>query len=149
MKLPPILSSRKFQGAVAGAVMLLWPLLFTLTDSTATRPQKQAAAEDFTRKVCYLFGIAIGGTAIEDAAQKYNPLPSQSPSTAPQVNVNSDVTNSPPQPPPPDVPPQPAAVPVQPRPPAPATFTLGGTTTHGTATVIAPRPSLVPQHKKG
>lgn len=73
MTLPPILQSRKFQGALVGAVLLAVPVLFRVTDSQIPRADKEAIVEHFVTAVATLFGVAIGGTALEDAAEKHKP----------------------------------------------------------------------------
>jgi hypothetical protein len=92
MSIPRIFSSSKFQAAAFATALIAVPLIFTLTDKSVSRPEKQSATEKFIIATAGLWGIAVGGTAIEDYAAKRDvPAPAMPPV---QVNTGSDAANT-------------------------------------------------------
>ena len=86
MTIPPLLQSRKFQGALVGTILCAIPTLFTVTDKTVSRADKETALEHFIEATAALFGVSIAGTAAEDIAGK------RSAGTAALADLNQRVT---------------------------------------------------------
>lgn len=74
MTLPSAFQSRKFQASAFVTVLIGIPFIATDTDPNLTRLQKRDAAIEFVKSLATVWGISIGGTALEDAAAKYNPV---------------------------------------------------------------------------
>lgn len=69
MELPRVLSSSKYQGAMAATLIAGLPMLYVITDHGASRDEKYAAMKTFVVAACGAWGISIGGTALEDYAK--------------------------------------------------------------------------------
>lgn len=93
MAFPRILASSKYQAAAVATALIAVPLIFNLTDKNVGRAEKQSATEKFIIAAAGLWGIAVGGTALEDYGAKRD-APAGTGTPAVQVNTNSDVANT-------------------------------------------------------
>lgn len=94
MNVPRILSSSKFQAAAFATALIAVPLAFTLTDKSVSRPEKQSATEKFIIAAAGLWGIAVGGTALEDYAKNRDKPAGVGAVPSVMVNTGSDATNT-------------------------------------------------------
>lgn len=147
MDLPRLLTSSKYQAALGSTVLGGVAIGFILANHSLDPTAKQALIDKTLTAVGAVWVTAIGGTSLEDMADKHKPGP-----TSPlQVNANtSDSTqaNVPAAAPPSDPPSAPPASVVVPK--TPVKPSGGAAVTVSTnPTYHAPVSPLIPQHTKG